>query len=155
MVNIFETQILITYISPMGQARMKREDKFGRPIYSEKVWQHLVALGNRLESLGYIASTKSPNLFYRRTDKGTLYADLRGTEEVAIWDEPCPMIYFYPTDANMPDDEKRKILKSEFIKLKSNRCEPRVSYMEVMEPDGLFFGDEEIDCDCTSKSTVQ
>lgn len=124
------------------------DSRDGRPIYSDQIWSRLVEIGQRLGKVGYDESGRKPNLFYRKIEGGVLFADLRGTEEIPIWDSPCPLLYFSSEDENLPDESKRPILKSEFVRLRTNGCEPRFSFHYVSEPDGLFFGDEEVSNNC-------
>ncbi|MGA2663948.1 MAG: hypothetical protein ABSF83_03305 [Nitrososphaerales archaeon] len=90
-----------------------------------------------------------PNLFSRGVQEGVLYADLQGTEVVPIWDAPCPYLYFFAhVDTHVSKDEERRILKAEFKRLSDNDCPARSSFYQVSEPDGLFFGDDEISDQC-------
>lgn len=132
---------------------MKRQNKDGRPIYSITTWNRLLDTGKKLEGLGYVENPGKPNLFSRVVDKGYLYADLQGTEIVPNWDSTCPYLYFYPTQGtSISDDEKRTILKSEFLRLKDNGCPARFSFYDVCEPDGLFVGDDEVSNHCPDEA---
>ena len=64
---------------------MKPVDKFGRKIYS-KTFRILLFYGKLLEEAGYRESKKKPNLFYRKTEDVIFFADMRGTDEVPIWE---------------------------------------------------------------------
>jgi len=71
---------------------MKPEDKFGRRIYP-KTFLILQKYGNILTELGWKESKNKPNLFYKEFDEIIVFADMRGTEIVPIWEDPCPLIY--------------------------------------------------------------
>ena len=124
---------------------MIRQNKDGRPIFSETTWRKLVDTGKKLEALGYVESSHKQNLFSMRVDRGYVYADLRGTEEVPIWGDPVPLLYFFATPgSSVPEQEERNILKEEFKRLRDADCRPRFSFYETSEPDGLFFNDGEV-----------
>ena len=44
---------------------MKRQNKDGRPINSDKIWKRMLWIGSNLEKIGYQESNKKPNLFYK------------------------------------------------------------------------------------------
>ena len=44
---------------------MLRQNKDSRPIFSDKVWYHMVENGKKLLKLGYEESINKPNLFYK------------------------------------------------------------------------------------------
>ena len=44
---------------------MKRQNKEGRPIYSDHIWSMMLENGAILQKLGYEESFKKPNLFYK------------------------------------------------------------------------------------------
>ena len=124
---------------------MNRQNRDGRPIFSETTWQKLLDSGRKLAVLGCMESLGKPNLFSRTIDKGILYADMQGTEVVPIWDAPCPYLYFYPKNGTtVSADEKRVILKTEFVRLKEGGCQPRFSFYDIHEPDGLFCDDQDV-----------
>ncbi len=72
---------------------MDSHDKFNREIPAP-VYQKLLAIGKNLERRGFKESSKKPNLFYRNSGDGVVFADMRGTEDVPIWENPVPLIYF-------------------------------------------------------------
>ncbi len=85
------------------------------------------------------------NLFSRKVNHGYIYADLRGTEIVPIWDDPVPLLYFFAGQGeSVPEEEERTILKDEFKRLRDADCRPRFSFYATSEPEGLFFGDDEV-----------
>ena len=51
---------------------MKREDKFGRKIFSDKVWNKIESSGRRLMNLDYLESVRKPNLFSEHIPKKLL-----------------------------------------------------------------------------------
>ncbi len=104
---------------------MIREDKIGRPIYSDKIWNTLLEIGKRLLKLGFI-ETKYSNLFTKdiRDENGTklgnIFADMRGTKYCNIWDDPRPAIY--SNTLSFPN------LMKETIILNSTGCNPNLYY---------------------------
>ena len=85
------------------------------------------------------------NLFSRRVDHGYIYADLRGTEIVPVWDDPVPLLYFFAGQGRpVLEEEERTILKDEFKRLRDADCRPRFRFYATSEPEGLFFGDDEV-----------
>jgi hypothetical protein len=86
---------------------MKAEDKFGRRIYP-KTFLILKKYGEILAELGWEESRSKPNLFYKMFDEIMVFADMRGTEIVPIWEDPCPLMYAakghedWKTNANRP-----------------------------------------------------
>ncbi|MGQ4876162.1 MAG: hypothetical protein ACP6IY_19010, partial [Promethearchaeia archaeon] len=96
-------------------------DKFGRPIYSDVIWQEICRYGRNLLKIGYF-ETNQPNLFAKEVfidgNKEKVYADLRGTKFTPIWKNPMPFIYF---TLNFP--ESKRII--EIINLKRGGCNPR------------------------------
>jgi hypothetical protein len=111
---------------------MLRQNKDGRPIYSEKKWQKLQEAGEILIQLGYKESYNKPNLFYRQISGGIVFADLRGTEIVPIWDDIRPLIY---KSENLDFNRFMK----EVVKLKRSGCDPRGSFYDMYELGGWGF----------------
>ena len=72
---------------------MNPRDKFGKEIY-RSVFQRLLAVGQNLERIGFKESSTESNLFYRKDGDGIVFADMRGTKELPIWENPMPLIYF-------------------------------------------------------------
>ena len=75
---------------------MRRQNKDGRPIYSDKIWYQMVENGKKLQKLGYEESTKKPNLFYQiltsnQVNNGIIFVDIRGTDVIPIWEGPDPI----------------------------------------------------------------
>lgn len=124
---------------------MIRQNKDGRPILSETTWRRLVDTGKKLEGLGYIELSHKQNLFSRKLDLGYIYADLRGTEEVPIWSDQAPLLYFFAAGGtSVTEEDQRTMLKAEFKRLRDADCRPRFSFYATSEPEGLFFGDDEV-----------
>jgi len=115
---------------------MKPVDKFGNPIYS-KTYETMLGFGRLLTKHGYVESFKKPNLFYRKAEDGTVYfADMRGTDIVAIWEDPSPLFYWkFPE--HVPEWKQRRLIKRELEELPILR----LSFYEECEPDGLMFGE--------------
>ena len=129
----------------IADLKMIRQNKDGRPIFSETTWRKLLETGKKLEDLGYVELSHKQNLFSRKVDPGYIYADLRGTDEVPIWDGPVPLLYFFAARGkSVPEEDERTILKDEFKRLKEGGCEPRFSFYATSEPEGLFFSDYEV-----------
>lgn len=113
---------------------MKQVDKFGRKIYPTK-FKILVSIGKRLINLGYVESRRKSNLFYVKTEDGDIFfADMRGTEEVPIWESPRPLFYWRISST------KRKwlitrIVKQEYKRLVDGKCYPRLSFYQITDAD--------------------
>jgi len=126
---------------------MKREDKFGRRIYSNALWQKLLSTGQKLTELGYKESRSKPNLFFMKNECGVFFADLRGTEIVPIWDDPRPLFYWNFSD-DMPAWRCRRLIKEELIRLGSNDCKARLSFEaykdRVFEETSVFIAEDEL-----------
>ena len=122
---------------------MEPKDKFGRHLYG-KVWLQLCENGVKLKQAGYWESKKKPNLFMKIEDDFSLYADMRGTEEVPIWEDTSPLFYAYPKDRKEADQHQteaiRQIIASEISKLHSIGVDVRLSFYAECEPDGQSFG---------------
>lgn len=109
------------------------EDKFGNVLYP-KTFNVLKKIGENLIEIGYIESIKKPNLFYKKINEGIFFADMRGTKECPMWEEPCPLIYF-KFNEDILFWKRRRILKEEIKKLPSHR------FVSQFEPSD--WGDEE------------
>lgn len=115
------------------EANMKREDKFGRRIYSETVWNRILSTGQRLLTLGYRESRRKPNLFFSAGEQGVFFADLRGTEIVPIWDDQRPLFY-WQFERNLPGWKCRRLIKQELLRLGANDCKCRLSFEFDSDP---------------------
>ncbi|UCE74595.1 MAG: hypothetical protein JSV56_02535 [Methanomassiliicoccales archaeon] len=108
---------------------MKPEDKFGRPIYNH-IYSQLLNIGMKLSQCGYNESSNKPNLFYKSLNIGVVFADMRGTEEVSIWEDPVPLVYFN-FNKGIPIWKQVRIRKDELEKLDNNECPYRFSFYEL------------------------
>lgn len=116
---------------------MEPFDKFGNQIYP-KTYNKMLGYSRILIKNGYSESVKKPNLFFRKDeDAGVIFfADMRGTDIVAIWEDPSPMLYVrFPND--MPRWNQKRLLEEEYRALRI--C--RLSFYEECEPGGLMFGE--------------
>lgn len=124
-----------------GNQYLKPIDKFGNSIY-HKTWDEMRKNAHKLLTFGYVESSSKHNLFLRKHGKGIFFADMRGTEEVKIWEDPCPLVY-YRFSEDVLDWEKRRIIKYELRRLRGGGCECRLSFYEEAEPGGLMFNCDE------------
>lgn len=116
---------------------MKRQNKDGRPIYSDKVWYYLVDNGKKLQKLGYKESFNKPNLFFKiltsdQGNNGIIFVDIRGTDIIPIWDEPDPIVYKNNSLAFID-------FMKEVVKIRGLGVTIRFSYYDSCEPDGWGF----------------
>ena len=102
------------------------QDKFGRQIYP-KLFKVLQESGRLLEGAGYTESTRKANLFFRKIKKAVFFADLRGTEDVPIWEDTRPLFYWRFED-DVPNWQRRRLIKNELRKLFKNKCPSRLSF---------------------------
>lgn len=105
---------------------MINQDKFGNTIYSLK-FQTLQGYGNILLSQGYSESLKKPNLFYKKLPEGLFFADMRGTEEIPIWEDTSPLFY-WKFEEQTPFWKRRRLLEQECNNLIASGCHSRVSF---------------------------
>lgn len=68
-------------------------DKVGRPIYPS-VFRRLKVIGQQLHELGFKESKRKSNLFFKVITEGCVFADMRGTDMVPIWEDPIPLVYY-------------------------------------------------------------
>lgn len=102
------------------------EDKFGKQIYTN-VFTKMQAIGRILTTSGYIESTGKPNLFFRKHDTKVFFCDLRGTEEVRIWEDTRPLFY-WKLDEGIPKWARRRQIKNELMRLSFAGCNCRLSF---------------------------
>ncbi|OLS29421.1 MAG: hypothetical protein HeimC2_00510 [Candidatus Heimdallarchaeota archaeon LC_2] len=119
---------------------MKAEDKYGRPIY-KYIFSTLEKFGKSLINLNYKESKQKPNLFYRvLPNGGVIFADMRGTEIVPIWEDPRPMIYWKLDELRGIVDAKtaQVLIQNEFLRYKKFNIKFRLSYEFTMHPPWPF-----------------
>lgn len=92
---------------------MEPVDKFGKPIYP-KIYRQLLTIGSQLKRYGYAESDRRPNLFSISFMHVTFWVDLRGTEQVPIWQFPVGMFY-WTVSPQFPDDGKRYGIRAALI----------------------------------------
>ena len=111
---------------------MQPKDKFGNPIYPY-IYKKLLDIGNRLEMLGFMESVKKPNLFYLHfSNDATVFADMRGTPEVKIWEEPIPLFYLKLKEG-LPLWEQNRIKNTILKFFKENQIPFRESFYDEMD----------------------
>jgi len=127
-------------------------DKFGNQIYRH-TFEILRENGNILIKLGYKESSNKPNLFYLKSNCATFFADMRGTEDVSIWEDTRPLIY-WKFEGNFYNWEKRRSIKSELERLFKALCPCRLSFylfnniefenigFEINEENGIYNWDD-------------
>ncbi|MBU1449190.1 HNH endonuclease [Patescibacteria group bacterium] len=124
---------------------MKPIDKFGNKIYPQ-TYNKMLGYSGVLKSHHYTESLRKPNLFYKHDGQAhfyskqytivTFFADMRGTKEVAIWEDPSPLFYAQFTNSP-PQWLQRRLAFTEFNELRI--C--HLSFYDECEPDGLMFGE--------------
>lgn len=118
---------------------MKPVNVDGRPIF-QHIYRKIVAIGERLVEMDWKESYNKPNLFYKKFGEVMVFADMRGTEIIPIWEAPHPLIYAGRGEA---DWKRRYAINQTTDELYSREIEYRFSFPDLHEPDGLFFGPEE------------
>lgn len=114
------------------------QDKFGRRIYPS-VFKVLCEIRDNLTKIGYIEAIRKPNLFYKKTEEGIFFADMRSTNEIPIWDDPCPMVWFN-FDKNILLWKSNRIKNEELKKFKENDIPYRFSFYSGS--DEIFYSKE-------------
>lgn len=117
---------------------LRRYDKFGNKIY-DRPWAALCRHGEALLKAGYRESSKSPNLFFRKSADGMYFADMRGTKEIPIWEDPVPLVY-WRFGRTMPEWKQRRLAGEELERLNTLGVSPRVSYNEELFYEGADDG---------------
>ena len=107
---------------------MEPVDKFGREI-NLQIFNRLSNIGLKLNVLGYKESKQKPNLFYRKFEGGLIFADMRGTNMIPIWECPEPLIYL-KFDSNIQEWQQVRIKEKEFRLLNDNIIPWRLTYEE-------------------------
>lgn len=121
---------------------MIRQNKDGRPIYSDYIWNQIHESGEILTKLEYEESINKPNLFYKcltsdQDKNGIIFVDLRGTKVIPIWEETDPIVY---KNDNLAFADFLK----EVVNLKGSGVPIRFSFYDKCEPDGWGFFLKEI-----------
>ena len=111
---------------------MIAKDKSGKNIYPS-VFNKIQKNGTILIKCGYTESVAKPNLFYKKISDGIFFADMRGTEEVPIWESTAPA-FWGNLDKNIEKWNKRRILLVEIKHLAKEGCKCRVHF---------YFGDSD------------
>jgi hypothetical protein len=101
-------------------------DKYGKPIYS-KPFAEIIKNGNNLNKNGYSESYNKPNLYYRKIPEGMLFADMRSSEVIPIWEDTRPLFYWKFND-EVTMWKRRRIIKNEMLKLHAGSCPCRLSF---------------------------
>lgn len=109
---------------------MKPFDKSGRPIFP-KPYAQMQHYAQILLKNGYAESKNKPNLFYKQIDQGRLYADMRGTEEVPIYQDQRPLFY---AQLSCQPWLQRRIWKNELEFFWELGCEMRLSFLFAENP---------------------
>ena len=101
-------------------------DKLGRTIYP-KTFRQMQAHEAALIRLGYRESIHKSNLFFRATEEVVYFADMRGTDMVALWEDPRPMFY---VDLSHPSPiwRRNRLTKAEVERLHEGGCSIRFSF---------------------------
>ena len=107
---------------------MEPIDKFGRKIYLQ-VFNRLSNIGVKLNYLGYKEANQKPNLFYKTFEGGRIFADMRGTEMIPIWECPEPLLYF-DFNSNIQEWQQVRIKENEIQQLDENLIPWRFTYEE-------------------------
>lgn len=119
----------------------KPMNKFGRPIYG-RVFAEICRISEAFEREGYEETHVKPHLFVQNVETVggpvAVFADLRGTPEVAIWKDTSALLYA-DTRKGYPKWLVRRTLKSESDRLTRNGAPNRFSFYATDEPDGLLF----------------
>lgn len=110
---------------------MRPVDKFGNKIYPA-VYNRLLSIGKQLESIGFVESKAKPNLFYLVVEKAIFYADMRGTDEVKIWEQPVPLVWMQSGE-DMPLWKRNRMQNQIENTLNSNKIKFRYSFYEEID----------------------
>lgn len=72
---------------------MRPVDYRGRVLYDD-VWDRVYFYGSQLLERGYVEAARKPNLFLLPYRAVTFFAGLRGTRDLAIWDDHRPLFWW-------------------------------------------------------------
>ena len=109
---------------------MQQKDKFGNAIFPN-VYSRLLNIGEKLQVLGF-TEARSPNLFYLSVSDAIVFADMRGTSEVKIWEDPVPLVYIR-FRKELPLRKRNRIRNTSYDLLKAGQVPFRESFYEVAE----------------------
>jgi len=114
-------------------------DKSGREIYP-RIFNILKKHGNALVSAGWRESKNKPNLFWKKFSDVMVFADMRGTDTIPIWESPFPLLYAFSDQTE--DWVKRRAIRHAIEDLRHIDVPYRFSFYDDCEPDGLWFGED-------------
>lgn len=107
---------------------MEPQDKFGRAIYPH-TYNKLLNIGSKLTDVGYKEARNKSSLFYKPFDGGCVFADMRSTELIPIWEMPEPLIYFsFDDDIQEWQLVRNKVREKEFQLLDENNIPWRLTF---------------------------
>lgn len=114
---------------------MQPFDKSGRPLYAS-TFAELRRQGELLQAAGYRESVKKPNMFWKAGEAVSFYADMRGTDEVPIWEDTRPLLYqFQKEGTELSDEASARLLSAEQGRLFRLGLRTRFSfYRESCDP---------------------
>lgn len=127
---------------------MINRDKFGQEIYPN-IYKKLLYNAIILQSKGYRESHDKPNLFYKPIREGVFFSDMRGTEDVPIWKDTRPLLY-WRFNPDVPNWLRRRVIKEELTDLFNEGCPCRLSFYlynseefietsaDINESDGIY-----------------
>jgi hypothetical protein len=109
-------------------------DKFGRPIFPH-IYKILLYFGEMLSRSGWIESKPNPNLFYKEFKGLVVYADMRGTQQCPIWQNPVPLIYVQESKEAW---KRRRAIRVAIDEMGENGVSSRISFYESFSTAGLY-----------------
>ena len=109
---------------------MQPKDRFGNTIFPN-VYSRLLNIGGKLQDLGF-TEARSQNLFYLSVSDATVFADMRGTSEVKIWEDPVPLVYIR-FRKELPLWKRNRIRNTSYDLLKAGQVPFRESFYEEAE----------------------
>jgi len=114
------------------------QDKFGKDIYPN-IFKELKRNEEVLLRSGYKEAKGKPNLFFRKTSHGILFADMRGTKDVPMWSDIRPL-FFWNFDKSVEKWIRRRLIKQELLSLAKDGCECRITFNHMAYSDEFPFG---------------
>ncbi len=116
-----------------------RQDDVSINSALHQIYTELIETSKKLMEMGYEESYRKPNLFYYKHKDATFYADLRGSEVVAIYENTRPLIYWRSDNPDLGNSELLEIVLEHFEELGKYCIESRLSFYELFEPGSLIF----------------